>query len=255
MASTSSNRREQLRRQQEAAERQKKTNRLIGLGAGAVALVLVAVLIFVMVQGMSGNRVAQVSPEGSTNSIVVNQTPAPQTAPTVTVYLDYQCPNCRIFEQSFGDMLASEADAGTWTLQNKTMTFMDNNLQNTASTRAAVAAACSAVVAPASYNEFSREIYNDQASQEVRGSEGYSDALLRDTIPGVVGITGDALTQYQQCYDNRATSEFVSNVERSAYEDGVTGTPTISVNGTVLDLRQLADGTPASLKQLILANA
>ncbi|MDN5571403.1 MAG: DsbA family protein [Propionibacteriaceae bacterium] len=255
MASSTSNRREQLRRQQEAAERQKKTNRIIGLSAGAVALVLVGVLIFVLVQNMGGNRVAQVAPQGSTNSIVVNTTPAPESAPTVTIYLDYQCPNCRTFEESYGDMLASEADAGTWTLQNKTMTFMDNNLQNTASSRAAIGAACSAVVAPEMYPQYNMGVYQNQSPAEVRGSEGYSDELLRDSLPAQVGITGESLTQFQSCYDNQATRDFVSTVERSAYDDGVTGTPTISVNGTVLDLRQLTDGSPAALKALILANA
>ncbi|WP_232547564.1 DsbA family protein [Propioniciclava soli] len=255
MATSTSNRREQLRRQQEAAERQKKTNRIIGLSAAAVALVLVGVLIFVLVQNMSGNRVGQMAPEGSADSIVLNSTPAPADAPTVTVYLDYQCPNCRVFEETYGDTLLTEANAGTWTLENKTMTFMDNNLQNTASTRAAVGAACSAVVAPETYPQYSMTVYGNQEAQEVRGSEGYSDTLLRDTIPAQVGITGDALTQFQACYDNDATSEFVTNVERSAYSDNVTGTPTIAVNGTIVDLRQLSDPSPEGLRAFLLANA
>lgn len=256
MSSNASNRREQLRRQQEAADRQRRINRWMAIGAGAVALVLIGVFGFVLVQNLSGPRVAQVVPpnvNADQTAFVLNEAPAPAGAPVVTLYLDYQCPNCKTFEQNYGQMLESEAQAGTWTLQTKTMTFMDQNLGNTASTRASVAATCSAVVGK--YNEFNREIYNYQAVAEVRGAEGYSDETLRTTIPGVVGITGAELTTYQQCYDDEATSDFVEKLNRVAYEDGVQGTPTLAVNGKILDLRGLTDGSPEGLKAYILANA
>ena len=47
--SQASNRREQLRRQQEAAARAARQRRLIGVIAGLIALVLVGVLVFALV--------------------------------------------------------------------------------------------------------------------------------------------------------------------------------------------------------------
>ena len=170
--------------------------------------------------------------------------------PTLTLYLDYQCPNCRIFENNFGQMLDQEAQAGTWTLQNKTMTFMDSNLNNTASTRAALAASCAATVDH--YAEYHLEIYNNQETQEVRGSVGYSDELLRVTIPTKLGFTSDQLTTFQACYDGRATQDFVTTVDKGAYTDGVTGTPTLRVNGKDVNYSNVT--SVAGLKELILAS-
>lgn len=253
MASTASNRREQLKRQQEAEAARKRTTRLVTWLAAVVALVLVGVLVAVLVGRGATPSIVPPNANADQTAIVVNREPAPASAPTVTLYLDYQCPNCRSFEEDYGAMLEDAADAGEWTLQYKTMTFMDNNLANTASTRAAVAAACSDVAGR--YREYNTEVYANQEAVETRGSVGFSDELLRAQIPATVGITGDALASFQQCYDAKSTKGFVEGVDKSAYSDGVVGTPSIAVNGTVLDLAQVSDPTPAGLKAFLLASA
>ena len=251
-----SNRRDELRRQQEAAAARKRTNRIIGIGAAVVATILVAVFAVVLVQSQSRQAAAAtVTPPNASadkDAIVLNTGKAAAGAPVVTLYLDYQCPNCKVFEDSFGPMLAQEAAAGTWTLENKTLTFMDKNLGNTASSRSAYAAACSDLTGK--YGEYNQAVYANQAVQEVRGSEGYSQTLLREQIPAQLGITGEALTQFQQCVDANATKAFVDTVEKSAYADGVTGTPTIAINGKIVDLRNLTGNTPTALKDLLLAS-
>ncbi|MFV0451270.1 MAG: DsbA family protein, partial [Propioniciclava sp.] len=186
------------------------------------------------------------------NGIDVNTAPAPDGTPVVTLYLDYQCPNCRQFEDTFGPMLASEAEAGTWTLQYKTLVFMDQNLQNTASTRAALAASCAAD--QGYYSPYHDTVFQNQG-QEIIGDEGYSDDLLRDVIPNAIGMNADEIATFQQCYDDKQTSQFVADVDKSAYDDGVRSTPTLAVNGQPLDLSRLPDATPEGLKAFILANA
>lgn len=254
--SQASNRREELRRQQAAAAARKRTNRIMGIGAAVVALVLVAVFAAVLIQSQgqkaSASTVTPPNANDAKTAIVMNRVKAPADAPRVTVYLDYQCPNCKYFETDYGPMLQREADAGTWVLESKTLTFMDKNLGNTGSSRAAYAAACSDLTGK--YSEYNAEIYNGQSAQEVRGSEGYSNDLLRNQIPAKLGITGDALTQFQQCVDNNATKAFVDGVEKSAYTEGVTGTPSIAVNGKLVDLRKMTGSTPEDLKSLLLAS-
>lgn len=256
MPSNATNRREQLRRQQDAAARQSRITRIVGGIVGVLGLALAGVLIYVLVTslGSGSSPAAQVVPQNANaekNGIVIGK--GAPGSPTVTLYLDYQCPLCRQFEQNYGQMLDKEAQAGTWTLQNKTLVFMDQNLQNTASTRAAIGASCAATVDR--YKEYNLEVFNKQSAQEVPRSVGYSDELLRETIPNKVGVTGEKLTQFQACYDGKATQDFVKAVEKSAYADGVTGTPNIAVNGKQLDLRNLTDPSPGGLKAFILANA
>lgn len=254
-SSTASNRREQLRRQQEAQHRQKRFNRIVGISAGTVAFVLVVVFAVVLVQTLSNSGGTAVPPNANANStaIVVNTTPAPAGAPVVTVYFDYQCPVCKYFEEEYGAMLLAEANAGTWTLQHATLTFMSGNLANTASTRAAYGAACADFTGR--YHDYSTAVFANQAAEEVRGSVGYTDELLRETIPAQLGITGEQLTNFQACYDTKATRRFVETVERGAYAASVTGTPTIAINGKVVDRFQAADSSPEALKALLLANA
>lgn len=250
-------RREELRRQQAAAAARKRTNRIAAIGAAIVAVVLVAVFAAVLIQQQSQNAAAAtvVPPNASANknSIVLNPDKAAAGAPRVTLYLDYQCPNCKYFEETYGSMFATEAAAGTWTLENKTMIFMDKNLQNTASTRAAIAAACSDLTGR--YADYHNAVFSNQPANEVVGAEGYSPALLRDQIPAALGITGDTLTTFQSCVDKNATKAFVEGVDKSAYNDGITGTPSIAVNGKKLDLAKLTSNEPSALKDLILASA
>ncbi len=255
MASSAGSRREQLRRQQEAAAKQKKFNRMIAFIAGGVALVLIGILIVVLVQNNTKVRAPQITPSFANtagDALVINSNPAPADAPVVTIFIDYQCPNCKNFENVNGMMLEQEANAGTWTLQNMTMLFMEQNLSNTASTRAARAAAC----APdsATYAAVSRAIFDHQEPTEVRGSVGYSDETLRQTVPTAAGLSGQDLTDFQACYDGEATLDFVKSVEKAAYNAGASGTPTLMVNGKFVQLTQDAARNPAALKALILAN-
>lgn len=247
------NRREQLRREQEAQARQKRVTRFLGIGAAALALILVGVFAFVLIQGQQA-RAGAVTPPNATaakDGLVVSPGNAAEGAPQVAVYLDYQCPYCALFETQFGPKLVELAGAGEISLTQHTMSFMDNNLGNTSSTRAAIAATCSDV--SGKHTEYNAAVFAKQPTAETKGVEAYSDTLLRDTLPAQVGITGEALTQFQQCYDQRLTEDFVAGIDKAAYGKNVTGTPTVLVNGKVLDLQTLS--TPDALTQQIDALA
>lgn len=250
----SANRREQLRRQQEAEAKRKRANRVVGIGALVLALVLVGVFVGVLLQSQGSKPTAVVPPNANADAtaIVVNHGGTPAAgAPVVTLYLDYQCPNCKTFETLHGPWLTEASATGEIVLQNKTMIFMDQNLRNTASSRAAIAAACSDVAGV--YPAYDAAVFAAQPEQELVGSEGFPEVLLRETIPAQVGLTGEPLTQFQQCVDAGATQGFVEGVDKSAYNDGVTGTPSLAVNGTVLTLTNELWGNPEALRQAVLA--
>lgn len=253
--SQASNRREQLRRQQEASARAARQRRLIGVIAGLIALLLVGVLVFALTSSnrgpAAGTQAVPPNANAAQNAIVVAK--GREGTPTVTLYADYQCGACANFEQAYGPMLENTAKAGDWTFEVKVMTFREDALRNDASTRAAVAASCSDFAGV--YGAYHREVFANQESPQTQGSVGYSNQLLRETIPATVGITGDALTSFQQCYDARTTLSFVEAVERSAYEDGVNSTPSITVNGKKIDHAQAPNTTPAGMRQFILDNA
>ncbi len=156
----------------------------------------------------------------------MNPGKAAKGAPLFVIYQDYQCPICKEYHTVFGPKLREAAAAGKIQLEYRTMNFLDSNLQNDASTRSAVAAACSDNVN--AYAEYYDALYDNQPATE---GDGYSDETLRVTIPAQLGMTGDKLAGFQKCYDTRATLQFINGTNDAAGRAGISATPTYMYNG------------------------
>lgn len=246
--------RERMRAAETARAKQQRFNRIIGVGAAILAVVLIGVFAVVLIQqSQQASTSSSVTPPNATqaqDAITVNPGRAQQGAPVVELFFDYQCPACMQFESAYGTALVGLAEAGEIELRYRTMTFLDNNLNNDSSLRAGVAAACSDVAGV--YPAFHDQVFANMPTGE---GSGYSDELLRDTIPGTVGITGDALTTFQSCFDGQATKAFVNGTNEKASRDGVRSTPTFRVNGNDLPMQTIGQVAPADLGNLIRQSA
>lgn len=252
--------RARLRAQQEAAAKQQRFNRIVGVGAGVVAALLVVVFVVVFIQNQpkvtpGATAVpggAQIVPPSATDDkvgILVDKGKAKPGVPKVAIYLDYQCPSCRALEAYFGAEFEKLAASGEISLQYNTMTFLDVKLGNNSSTRAAIAAACADTVGK--YAPYHDQTYLNQPLQE---GAGYTEQQIRVDIPAAAGITGDNLVKFQQCYDSRATADYVKGTDEAATKAGITGTPTITVNGKTVD-NKLLPQEASGLKAFILEQA
>jgi protein-disulfide isomerase len=246
--------REQLRRNQAAQAQQKRLTRIIGVGAAVLVVVLIGVFVAVLLQNQAGTpTTASTTPPNATASkdgMVVNPGKATAGAPVVELFFDYQCPVCKQFEGIYGASLKSLASSGAIELHYRNMTFLDINLNNDDSLRAGIGAACSDFAGK--YSAYHDEIYANQPAKE---GDGYTDEMLRATIPDTVGITGADLTSFQACYDNQKTKAFVQGMNDSASKAGVNATPTFHVNGKDLPLQTIAGVQPDGLGDLIKQNA
>ncbi len=228
-------RREQLRqRQLEAAKRQQRT-RLIVVISAIVAIVLIGGAVWWGVAARSTSTPqasgAQITPPNAVGDVGITVHPAgaktpAASAPTLMEYQDYQCPICKEYYTMFGPAFNQLVSQGKIKLEYRTMTFLDTNLKNDASTRAAVAAACADTVGE--FEKYHDVVYANQPTTE---GAGFTDQQLRVTFAKDAGITGADLTKFQQCYDNKATLKFVQAVNTAAEQSGVTGTPTFKVSG------------------------
>lgn len=253
------NNRERLRQAQAAAAKQQRLTRIIGVGAAVLVLVVVGVMVGVLIQGMNaGGGSADATPPSATadgKAIVVNPGKAMDGAPVVELFFDYQCPACNQFEMAYGAALTAAAEAGEIDLRYRTMTFLDASLGNDASVRAGVAAACADVAG--SYSAYHDATF---ASQPENEGSGYSDELLRDLIPVSAGITGDALTAFQACYDTQATKAFVTGTNDLGTQDlqaisNRVSTPSLHVNGKDLSLTDISGVGQEGLLDLIKQRA
>jgi len=242
------NNRERLRQAQAAAAKQQRLTRAVGVGAAVLAVLVIGVVIAVLFQNQGKSATAgSVTPPHATSdgrAIEVYPGKAKAGAPVVELFFDYQCPVCKQFEGLYGGLMNSLASAGEIDLRYRTMTFLDQNLSNDASVRAGIAATCADVAG--SYGAFHNEIFANQPAQE---GAGYDDTLLRDTIPATVGITGDALTNFQACYDKQSTKAFVNTSNELGTQDLLAisksvGTPTIHANGKAVSLSDVGAVQP-----------
>jgi len=229
-----STRREFLRKQQEEQRKVQARNRRIVISVALVLAVVVigvfAAVFWAQAQRGAGGNVVPPNANTDRSGIVVNPTLAAAAAHKVVVYLDYQCPGCAELEKTYGTQLELAASSGTISLEYRAVAFLDPSLRNDASTRAAVAAACADTVGV--YAAYHDQVFTNQPQRE---GDGYTSEQLRNVFPAAVGVTGENLTKFQQCYDSRATQQFVQGVTDAAFQAGITGTPQVHFDGQAID--------------------
>ncbi|MFT3862459.1 DsbA family protein [Micropruina sp.] len=248
-------RREALRRQQEAQARAKRMQRIFMVGAIVLAVVVVGVFGSIFFSRLNqsdttstGTAATPANATSDGSGIVVNPGAFKDGVPKVEIFLDYQCPICKQFETTFGGTLDDMASKGEIELIYRTMTFLDTNLKNDSSLKAGIAAACADNAG--AYSAYHNAIFAGQPTTE---GAGYTTQQLRVDFPATAGITGDKLTDFQQCYDTRATSAFVNGTNEKASAAGVTSTPTLMVNGTKLDNNTVFQQTTDAFRQTVLS--
>lgn len=224
----------------------------MGLIGGVVALVviLIGALVWVATRGDDLQAVgsANTLPEGG------GVTVGPGVDADVTqvrVYEDFQCPWCGRLEQSIGQALTDKAEAGEINLTFQIMSFLDGSLRNDSSTRAANAALCAddaGVFAP-----FHASVFANQPAQE---GQGFTDEQF-STWAQDAGLSGAALDTFAQCVADETHAGYVAAMQERANRDGVTGTPTVVVNGTTLSNEEMSRllEDPSSLEAILAAHS
>jgi protein-disulfide isomerase len=156
---------------------------------------------------------------------------------TVEVYLDFICPACRQFEESAGPALDQLLAENKITLVWHTLGFLDDASTTDYSTRAASAAGCASD--GGKLNEYGEALF---ARQPPEGGSGLSDDELIE-IGGPVGLNAPAFAQCVRGLDYR---DWVDHVNASAARRGVNATPSVFVDGTLLD-RPTVDSLQAAV--------
>ncbi|WP_062203736.1 DsbA family protein [Demequina salsinemoris] len=160
----------------------------------------------------------------------------------VDVYFDFMCPYCGYFESTNSADLDELRSAGTIQVNYHPISILDAYSSGTNySTRAANAAATVADAAPEYFVAFTEALFNNQPEEN---SEGLSDEEIA-AIAVTVGVPADVAETFA---DYKFRSWVEAATEQSSV-DGVSGTPTIFIDGTVLDgseVNYLQEGELAS---------
>lgn len=152
----------------------------------------------------------------------------------IRIYLDYQCPGCKAFEEANHTQLSTWVRTGAATVEFHPIALFDRHSLGTKySTRAANAAACVANYSPDAFFDFNSLMF---ANQPAAGTEGLTDeqilvlAKRADVIsPGLIETCID--NQNYKTWVNAATARAVAGPIPNSTVDRVAATPTVIVNG------------------------
>lgn len=149
---------------------------------------------------------------------------------TIAVFVDFQCPVCKTFEDQFGAQLEAAAADGRITLEYHPIAILDRFSQGTEySSRSAGAAFCVAESNPELYLDFAKTLFENQPEENSAG-------LTNDQLAGFASQVGadDAVS----CITDETYRKFGA-AQAKAHE--VAGTPAVDINGTRLNLQDQAD--------------
>ena len=222
------------------------------IGAVVAAVLIVGVVVAILIgnssksgTAASGNAVPVGVVGGTGGGILVDAAALKSSVPTVDVYADFQCPICGQFEKAFGPTLTTMAKAGEVNYVVHMMSFLDTNLGNDSSARATNAAACAADAGK--FGEYHSAVF---AAQPAKEGDGYTNAQLTE-FATTAGITGPALTTWQKCTTDGQHTQYVTDVATTSGKAGVTGTPTVKLDGK--DITRTLTTADALITQVKLA--
>jgi protein-disulfide isomerase len=226
------------RRAAEAAARARAEHRRRTVLGGIVAAVavVVALVVVIVIQTVRTSTSADAAAPANTVDETVIAVGSADAPVTVDLYEDFQCPNCKAFEDESGATLAQLVADGTVAARYHGMAFLDTSANDQYSTRALNAAAV--VLANAGPDAF--QTFHDLlfANQPAESGTGLTDDQLI-AYAGQAGATGSAV---EQGIRDLTYGDWVKQATDQASKDGVTGTPTVFVDGA-----ELADLSAAGL--------
>jgi protein-disulfide isomerase len=225
--------REALRQRQQAAatadRRVSVAIRTVWIAGLAVIALLIGVTTWSIVGARASNTTGGgaidglIAPAAATDSgaVVIGK---PEAKVTVTVFLDFMCPYCGQFERANGGALAAAIDNGTAKLEVHPMSFLDDLSSGTKySTRAANAFVTVANHDRATALVFSQLLFAQQPAE-------HSAGLIDVTLAGLAAEAG-APTDVVAAFPKQTYQPWVAKITTQAFDSGITGTPTVKING------------------------
>jgi protein-disulfide isomerase len=220
---------------EQAAARRRERWVLLGLLAGLVAVVVAG---GIGLQAWRTSRPPEAVPVPSPSSAPVTITSGrpivfgePSAPVVVTLFSDFHCPHCAEFEEQFAPVLSEARQSGRARVEVYPMAFID---EGSAAAANAFACAAEAGFGPAYYAGLFAN----------RTLSWHDDQLI--ALAGAVG--GTASPEFTSCVTSRAHAGWVDSINAAAAQRGVTGTPTLLVDGARTDVAKL---TPDALAAMI----
>lgn len=233
------------REKDKARDKRKRT--VIVAGAVVVVLAIAGTAIALVANHKSTPAKPVAIPQGATgDGKLVIPTGAADAPSTLTVYEDFRCPGCGMFEKTFRDTVHSLQDSGALKADYHLVTIIDGNMGGTGSLNAGNAAACAQDAGK--YRAFHDVLYENQPDEreDKFGDKKYL-LQLADKVPGLKTDT------FTACVNGGTYDGWIKKSAAAFNSSGFSSTPTILLNGKSVYGNQTDPLTPDKLKQQVAA--
>lgn len=173
-----------------------------------------------------GQNVDSAKIPAATNGIPAGiAAPAEGEPASVVIYVDPNCVHCAEFETLHGPFLEEAVTDGSISLEMRNIAILDRNSPTNYSSRASNALACVADAEPTKYLDYSAAIFANYPNGEL-ANQKLVDLAAEHGVDGI-----------DSCVKDGKFRPFVKFTTEAATEHGITGTPTIFINGEMWDLK------------------
>jgi protein-disulfide isomerase len=219
---------EQRAQQQRADRRRRSSGIAIAVVVGLVVIAIIGYAWWASNNDGPDNAALPALVHESGGGVVVGDGPV-----DVTVWEDFQCPFCKSFEQANGDMLRQRVDDGDITMTIHPLSFLDDKLGNDSSSEAANAFGCVVDAGQKEALDYHLTLYQNQPAENP-GTPAWSTEQLIGW-GNDVGVEGST---FENCVNNGDYQGWVTQVQSTMGDEGITATPTVFVDGQEFDVQK-----------------
>ncbi len=243
--------RERLQQEREREKAREKRRRLLLVASAVVGVLGLAAVVGVIAantggKGEESGKGPVTAPSGATGEDqLVIPTGAADAPSTLTVWEDFRCPACAMFENTFRDTIHELEAAGQLRTEYRLATIIDGNMGGSGSLDAANAAACAQDAGK--FTAYHDVLYMNQP--EETDDAFAKDEKLFELARKVPGLDTPA---FRSCVADGTHNSWV-NASNEAFRAGdFRGTPTILLNGeSIFPTKGNEQISPANLKKWV----
>ncbi|MGW0782649.1 DsbA family protein [Streptomyces sp. NPDC002913] len=151
---------------------------------------------------------------------------------TLELYEDSRCPICATFEQTVGETVAKDVDAGKYKIKYVGATFIDNSDSGEGSKNALSALGAALNVSPDAFLEYKTALYSAKYHPEETNDKFAKDSYLLDVADSVDALKGNKA--FQKDVEDGTYDAWAMKMSETFDKSGVQGTPTLKMDGKTL---------------------
>ncbi|MFH8475208.1 DsbA family protein [Streptomyces sp. NPDC018000] len=230
--------RERLRAERERQAKKEKTRRQIVVGVSIVAVLAIAGGVGWGVMQMNKpdqweaakdakNVTAPKNTSGPNGTNVVIGKPSAKK--TLEVYEDARCPICATLEQSIGETMRKDLEAGKYKVKYVGATFLDNAIPGEGSKNALSALGAALNVSPDAFLDYKAALYSEKFHPAESDDKFKDDAYLLKIADSVDTLKNNK--EFRKDVEDGTFDGWVVKMTEAFEKSGVQGTPTLKMDG------------------------